>query len=61
MLLEVNKTSDLRIWKDMVKRKIVNIFQPDVMYMGGLTKASRQQKLFMMGDLFVHHILQIYH
>ena len=22
---------DLRIWKDMVKRKIVNIYQPDVM------------------------------
>ena len=24
---------DLRIWRDMVDRKIVNIFQPDVMYL----------------------------
>jgi len=30
---------DLRIWRDMVDRKIVNIFQPDVMYLGGLLKA----------------------
>ena len=29
---------DFRIWKDMIDRKIVNIFQPDVMYMGGLTR-----------------------
>ncbi len=36
---------DLRIWKDMVKRKIVNIFQPDVMYLGGLTKALKVAKI----------------
>jgi L-alanine-DL-glutamate epimerase-like enolase superfamily enzyme len=30
---------DLRIWKDMIDRKIVDIVQPDVMYMGGLTRS----------------------
>ena len=40
---------DLRIWKDMVKRKIVNIFQPDVMYMGGLTKALKAAKIIHDG------------
>ena len=40
---------DLRIWKDMVKRKIVNIFQPDVMYMGGLTKALKAAKIIQDG------------
>ena len=40
---------DLRIWKDMIKRKIVNIFQPDVMYMGGLTKALKVAKLIEKG------------
>ena len=40
---------DLRIWKDMVKRKIVNIFQPDVMYMGGLTKALKVAKIIEKG------------
>ena len=29
---------DFRIWRDMIDRKIVDIFQPDVMYMGGLTR-----------------------
>jgi len=33
--------SDFRIWKDMIDRKIVNIFQPDVMYMGGLTRTLK--------------------
>ena len=37
---------DLRIWRDMVNRKIVNIFQPDVMYLGGLTKALKVAKLY---------------
>ena len=40
---------DLRIWKDMVKRKIVNIFQPDVMYLGGLTKALKAAKIIEQG------------
>ena len=40
---------DLRIWKDMVNRKIVNIFQPDVMYMGGLTKALKVAKIIEKG------------
>ena len=33
--------NDIRIWKDMVQRKIVNIFQPDVMYLGGLTRTLK--------------------
>jgi L-alanine-DL-glutamate epimerase-like enolase superfamily enzyme len=28
---------DMRVWKDMIDRRIVNIVQPDVMYMGGVT------------------------
>ena len=32
---------DLRIWRDMVERNIVNIVQPDVMYMGGLTRSLK--------------------
>ncbi len=40
---------DLRIWRDMVYRKIVNIFQPDVMYMGGLTKALKAAKIIKDG------------
>ena len=32
---------DLRIWRDMIERKIVNIVQPDVMYMGGLTRTLK--------------------
>ena len=40
---------DLRIWRDMVNRKIVNIFQPDVMYMGGLTKALKVAKIIEKG------------
>ena len=40
---------DLRIWKDMVNRKIVNIFQPDVMYMGGLTKALKAASIIRDG------------
>jgi L-alanine-DL-glutamate epimerase-like enolase superfamily enzyme len=27
----------MRVWKDMIDRRIVNIVQPDVMYMGGIT------------------------
>ena len=40
---------DLRIWRDMVNRKIVNIFQPDVMYLGGLTKALKVAKIIEKG------------
>ena len=36
---------DFRIWRDMIDRKIVNIFQPDVMYMGGLTRILKLAKL----------------
>ena len=43
---------DLRIWRDMVKRRIVNIFQPDVMYMGGLTKALKAAKIIEDGGFF---------
>jgi len=32
---------DFRIWKDMINRSIVNIYQPDVMYMGGLTRTLK--------------------
>ncbi len=40
---------ELRIWKDMVDRKIVNIFQPDVMYLGGLTRALKVVKIIEKG------------
>ena len=40
---------DIRIWKDMVERKIVNIFQPDVMYLGGLTRALQVAKIIEEG------------
>ena len=40
---------DLRIWKDMVDRKIVNIFQPDVMYLGGLTRTLQVAKIIEDG------------
>ena len=40
---------DIRIWKDMVNRKIVNIFQPDVMYLGGLTRALKVAKIIEEG------------
>ena len=32
---------DFRIWNDMINRKIVNIYQPDIMYMGGLTRTLK--------------------
>ena len=35
---------DIRIWRDMVERKIVNIFQPDVMYLGRINKNSSSCK-----------------
>ena len=40
---------ELRIWKDMVERKIVNIFQPDVMYLGGLTRTLKVAKMIEQG------------
>ena len=36
---------DLRIWKDIIDRKIVNIIQPDVMYMGGITRTLKVAKM----------------
>ncbi len=36
---------DLRVWKDMIDRKIVNIIQPDIMYMGGLTRSLKVAKM----------------
>ena len=40
---------DLRIWRDMVDRKIVNIFQPDIMYLGGLTRTLQVAKIIERG------------
>ena len=40
---------DLRIWRDMVSRKIVNIFQPDIMYLGGLTRTLQVAKIIEAG------------
>ena len=40
---------DIRIWNDMVKNKIVNIFQPDVMYLGGLTRTLQVAKIIEEG------------
>ena len=36
---------DMRIWKDMIDRKVVDIIQPDVMYMGGLTRSLEVTKM----------------
>ena len=36
---------DMRIWKDMIDRKVVDIVQPDVMYMGGLTRSLQVAKM----------------
>jgi len=36
---------EFRIWKDMIDRRIVNIVQPDVMYMGGLTRSLKIAKM----------------
>ena len=36
---------DFRIWKDMIDRNVVNIVQPDVMYMGGLTRSLKVAKM----------------
>ena len=38
----------------MVDRKIVNIFQPDVMYLGGLTRTLQVAKIIEDGGYFVH-------
>ena len=45
---------DFRIWRDMIDRKIVNIFQPDVMYMGGLTRILKLAKLISKAGLCMH-------
>ena len=36
---------EFRIWKDIIDRRIVNIVQPDVMYMGGLTRSLKIAKM----------------
>lgn len=36
---------DLRVWRDMMDRKIVDIVQPDIMYMGGLTRCLKVAKM----------------
>lgn len=36
---------DFRVWKDMISRRVVNVIQPDVMYMGGLTRALEVAKM----------------
>ena len=36
---------EFRIWKDIINRNIVNIVQPDVMYMGGLTRSLKIAKM----------------
>ncbi len=36
---------DFRIWKDMINKKIVNIYQPDVMYMGGISRTLKLANL----------------
>ena len=36
---------EFRIWKDMIDRNIVNIVQPDIMYMGGLTRSLKIAKM----------------
>ena len=40
---------DIRIWRDMVERKIVNIFQPDLMYLGGLSRTLKVAKIIEEG------------
>ena len=37
--------TDFRIWKEMINNKVVNIFQPDIMYMGGLTRTLKLAKM----------------
>ena len=36
---------DFRVWKDMITRGVVNVTQPDVMYMGGLTRTLEVAKM----------------
>ena len=36
---------DMRIWKDMIDNRVVDIIQPDLMYMGGLTRSLKVAKL----------------
>ena len=36
---------DLRVWQDLIDRKITDIFQPDIMYMGGLTRSLKVAKM----------------
>lgn len=36
---------DFRVWNDIINRRIVDIVQPDVMYMGGLTRSLEVAKI----------------
>ena len=42
---------DFRIWKDTIDRKIVNIVQPDIMYMGGLSRSLKVAKMAEAANL----------
>ena len=42
---------DMRIWKDMIDRKVVDIVQPDVMYMGGLTRSLQVAKMAELANM----------
>ena len=42
---------DMRIWKDMIDRKVVDIVQPDVMYMGGLTRSLQVAKMAELANI----------
>ena len=42
---------DFRVWKDMIDRNVVNIVQPDVMYMGGLTRSLKVAKMAEDNDI----------
>ena len=42
---------DMRIWKDMIDRRVVDIIQPDVMYMGGLTRSLKVAKMAELANI----------
>ena len=42
---------DMRIWKDTIDRKVVDIVQPDVMYMGGLTRSLQVAKMAELANI----------
>ena len=42
---------DFRVWRDMINRKIVNVIQPDIMYMGGVTRCLEVAKMAKASEL----------